>query len=147
MKRAYRIFLAVIPLLSCSINGSAQDLTGIWRGYFIGVGGDQYKYEVQIDQSKSNFLNGVTYSYLEKQFYGKATFTGNFSKGSKNALVQEIKTVEVKMAFGSVSCIMKCKLQYVQSGKEEFLEGTFESTHEKDSYGAKKGEDCGSGTV
>lgn len=127
----------------------AQDLTGIWRGYFITEGGDQYKYEVQLDQTKKNSLSGVTYSYLDTRFYGKATFTGNFTKMSKAALVQEIKTVELRMAGGSVACIMKCRLVYDRSGKEEFLEGIYTSSYEKTDqfYGVTKGGNCGSGKV
>jgi len=146
MKRNKGSFLLPLFLFPVILTYS-QDLTGIWRGYFIGSGGEQYKYEIQIDQSGAAMLNGVTYSYLDTRFYGKATFTGNFSRGSNNALVQEIKTVEVKMSAMSVSCIMKCKLQYVKSGPEEFLEGTFTSAYEADTFGGKKGDDCGGGTV
>jgi len=127
----------------------AQDLTGIWRGYFMTEGGDQYKYEVQLNQTKKAGLSGVTYSYLDTRFYGKATFTGNYSKASKAALVQEIKTVEVKMTGGSVACIMKCRLVYSRSGKEEFLEGVYTSTYEKTDpfFDAKRGGNCGGGKV
>lgn len=123
-----------------------QSLTGIWRGYFITENSDQYKFELQIEQKK-NAISGVSYSYLTTVFYGKATLTGNYSSNSQNALIQEIKTVEVKMGPGSSACIMKCSFQYVRSGKEEFLEGTFTSRFEKDTYGAKKGDNCGSGKV
>lgn len=125
----------------------SQDITGIWRGYFISANGSQYKYEVQIEQSGANRLSGVTYSYLDTTFYGKAVFTGNFSSSTQKALVAEMKTVEVKMSWGSVSCIMTCQLDFIKSGREEFLEGTFKSVHETDAFGAKKGEDCGGGTV
>lgn len=131
--------LAVSPLYS-------QNLTGIWRGYFITESSDQYKFELQIAQKK-NTISGVSYSYLTTVFYGKATLTGNFSANSQNALIQEIKTVEVRMGPGSSACIMKCSFQYVQSGKEEFLEGTFTSKFEKNTYGAKRGDNCGSGKV
>jgi hypothetical protein len=42
---------------------------------------------------------------------------------------------------------MKCSFQFARSGKEEFLEGTFTSRFEKDTYGSKKGDNCGSGKV
>lgn len=126
---------------------SAQNLTGIWRGYFITGTGDQYKFEIQIKQTK-NAVTGVSYSYLTTVFYGKATLTGNYNKTSKMALVQEIKTVELKMA-GGVACIMKCNMEYIKSGKEEFLDGTYTSIFEKtDSvYGYVRGGDCGGGKV
>lgn len=149
MKKIVRLlFLFVVFLMTATVSRS-QDLTGIWRGYFISEGGDQYKYEVQLDQSKKNGLSGVTYSYLDTRFYGKATFTGNFTKTSNAALVQEIKTVEVKMSLGSVACIMKCRLVYSRSGKEEFLEGDYTSMYEKNDpvSGARRGGGCGGGRV
>lgn len=136
------LFFSVSPLL-------AQNLTGIWRGYFITGDGDEYRYEVQLDQSKKASISGVTYSYLDTRFYGKATFTGNYTKASNAALVKEIKTIEVKMAGSSVACIMKCRLVYSRSGKEEFLEGLYTSTYEKTDplYGVKRGGNCGGGKV
>ncbi len=131
------------------LTGVAQDITGIWRGYFITEGGDQYKYELQIDQTPGSRISGVSYSYLDTRFYGKATLSGNFTKATKAALIQEIKTVEVKMAGGSVACIMKCSFEYTRSGREEFLEGTFTSMYEKtdESQGTKRGANCGGGKV
>ena len=139
------LLLPVFFLLVVS-KSHGQNLTGIWRGYFITESLDQYKFELQIEQ-KRNAISGVSYSYLTTVFYGKATLTGNFSNSSQNALIQEIRTVEVKMGPGSSACIMKCSFQYARSGREEFLEGTFTSRFEKDTYGAKKGDNCGSGKV
>src|SRR5215204_1922344 len=106
-------FLASMFILP---EGFGQNLTGIWRGYFITDGAEHYKFELQIEQSTKKAVSGVSYSYLSTRFYGKATLTGNFNTGSKWALVQEIKTVELRMSGGSVACIMKCVLQYTQSG-------------------------------
>jgi hypothetical protein len=144
-------FLLLIFTLSpfFSVISSAQDLTGIWRGYFITEDNDQYRYEVQMEQTKGNRLSGVTYSYLGRRFYGKSTMTGSFSVSSGNTLIQEIKTIEVKMDFGSYTCIQKCLLTYTRSGKEEFLEGTYTSIIEKtDSlYAVRRGDDCGGGKM
>ncbi|HEV7620115.1 MAG TPA: hypothetical protein VGO09_00200, partial [Flavisolibacter sp.] len=120
------LFIVSIPLKVYS-----QDITGIWRGYFISDFGEQYKYELQIEQSKANHISGVSYSYLDTRFYGKALLTGSFIRTNKSALIQEVKTVEVKMTSGSETCIMKCLFTYATSGKEEFLEGTYSSTFEK----------------
>jgi hypothetical protein len=51
------------------------------------------------------------------------------------------------MSGGSSACIMKCTFEYSRSGREEFLEGTYTSKHEKDTWGASKGADCGGGKV
>ena len=146
MKRFVLTILTFLPAFS--FLSSAQDITGIWRGYFITDDGDQYRFEVQMEHS-NNTLSGVTYSYREKQFYGKCSMTGNFSNSSGNALIQEIKTIEVKMSLASVACIQKCLLTYAKSGKEEFLEGTFSSIIERtDSLGGRrKGDDCGGGKM
>src|SRR5260221_13003270 len=96
----YRIILLLTVLFILADSPSySQNLTGIWRGYFITESSDQYKFELQIEQKK-NSLSGVSYSYLTTVFYGKATLTGNFSNSSQNALIQEIRTVEVKMGPG-----------------------------------------------
>jgi len=140
-------FLASIFIIPSK--GFTQNLTGIWRGYFITEGAEQYKFELQIEQSPKKAVSGVSYSYLSTRFYGKATLTGNFNTSSNWALVQEIKTVELRMSGGSVACIMKCVMQYEKSGAEEFLEGTYTSKYEKtDSlFGIRKGGGCGGGKV
>jgi len=98
------LLLPVFFLLVVS-KSHGQNLTGIWRGYFITESLDQYKFELQIEQ-KRNAISGVSYSYLTTVFYGKATLTGNFSNSSQNALIQEIRTAEVKMGRGAFACIM-----------------------------------------
>lgn len=146
MKRLFLFFLIFIGLGWATY---AQNITGIWRGYFITDGMEQYKFEIQIEQTPSARISGVSYSYLDTRFYGKATLTGSFNRGAKSALVQEIKTVEVRMSGASVACIMNCQFSYVKSGNEEFLEGTYTSAYEKTNsdYGTRRGGDCGGGKV
>lgn len=148
--RFLKLFFAfLVSIFIILPKGFSQNLTGIWRGYFITEGAEQYKFELQIEQSPKKGVSGVSYSYLSTRFYGKATLTGNFNNTSKMALVQEIKTVELRMSGGSVACIMKCLLQYERSGNEEFLEGSYTSKYEKtDSlFGIRKGGGCGGGKV
>jgi hypothetical protein len=142
MKRI--IFTLIISLLINSL--SAQDMSGIWRGYFVTENYDHYKFELQIRQT-GNSVTGVSYSYLSTVFYGKASLTGSYNKEGKKILIQEIRTVEVRMSGGSAACIMKCNFEYSRSGKEEFLEGTYTSKFEKDGLLTKKGENCGGGKV
>jgi hypothetical protein len=147
MNRILKSILLTLPVLFFHIpTVFAQSLTGIWRGNFFSDRGEQYKIEVQLE-NKGNTIGGVTYSYLTTVFYGKATMTGNFNKGAKKVLFEEIKTVELRMSGMAVACIMKYNLVYTRSGKEEFLEGTYTSKYEKDSFGGKKGENCGDGRV
>ena len=147
MKRLLLLKLILLTSLLIPYSIShAQNITGIWRGNFFTADGSQYKFEVQLEQ-KGNKISGVSYSYLSTIFYGKATLTGNFNKASQKALVEEIKTVELRMSDYSVPCIMKCNFVYTKSGREEFLEGNYTSKFEKNSFGGKKGDDCGDGTV
>ena len=126
----------------------AQDLTGIWKGYFISDGGDYYKLEFQVAQGGSYGVSGVSYSYLDVRFYGKATMTGNFIKNSSSFRIREIKTVEVKNALGGATCIMNYNFQYSRSGREEFLEGTYLGKYEgKYAKADPRWGDCGTGKV
>jgi hypothetical protein len=150
MKRGFLKFVFFFLVSSCILPKTfGQNLTGIWRGYFITESGEQYKFELQVEQSPKKAMSGVSYSYLTTRFYGKATLTGNFNTTSKLALIQEIRTVEVRMSSGSVACIMRCLLNYERSGNEEFLEGTYTSKHENadKKYGIEKGSTCGGGKV
>ncbi|HEU5166007.1 MAG TPA: hypothetical protein VFU29_10735, partial [Chitinophagaceae bacterium] len=146
MKRFVLTIFTFLPAFS--FLSFAQNISGIWRGYFITDDGEQYRFEIQMEQT-NNTLSGVTYSYQDKRFYGKCTMTGNYSNASGNALIQEIKTIEVKMSLVSSACIQKCLLTYAKSGKEEFLEGTFSSIIEKTDTirGIRRGDDCGGGKM
>lgn len=145
---ALKFWLAALMMLTGAAV-QAQNLTGIWRGYFITEGYDQYKFEVQIKQTPKKTVDGVSYSYLSTVFYGKATLTGSYNPKTKQILIQEIKTVEVRMSGNSVACIMRCLMEYSKSGKEEFLEGTYNSKYEKSDkeYGISRGGGCGGGKV
>lgn len=128
---------------------SAQDLTGIWKGYFITDGGEQYKLEFQVKQNKSSSITGVSYSYLDVRFYGKATMSGSLNRSEKQFQVQELRTVEVKNMGGGGTCLMKYIFTYARSGREEFLEGSFigKSEDRKNPKNDGMWGDCGGGKV
>ena len=82
-----------------------KNLRGVWRGYFVQKAfneftgkfmEDKYKYEIQINQLPSSAIEGVTYSYKNIVFYGKASFKGIYTKGTDNVLVKELKMLELK---------------------------------------------------
>lgn len=145
VRKTFSLFLILLALLP--FKGMGQNLTGIWRGWFKSEDGDTYKCEIQIAQRKSRSISGVSYSYLDTKFYGKATLSGLFNKKGQSAVIQEIKTVEVRMSEGSVSCIMKYLMNYSRSGKEEFLEGNYSSKYEQADMMHKKGDPAGGGYV
>src|SRR4051812_9211905 len=141
-----------LPLLIAFILANtfihAQELTGIWRGYFnsgYGYFKQQYKYEVQINQLGNNAsqkgVQGVTYSYHSTVFYGKATLQGIYDSKNKSITIKETQLVELKIADQSEPCLMTCYLDYRKEGKTEILEGTFTSVN------VKSKTDCGSGYV
>jgi hypothetical protein len=128
---------------------SAQNVTGIWRGYFITETGDEYRLEFQVDQNKSLSVSGVSYSYLDKRFYGKATMSGNFDVKNKSFQIQELRTTEVRNLGGGGTCLMNYKFSYAKSGKEEFLEGSYVGKSEDRLNPKNNGVwgDCGGGRV
>jgi len=146
-----KLVLAALCLLFCSFSLNAQDITGVWRGYFYsgyGAYRQQYKYEVQINQlngkrgpGNAKAIKGVTYSYRLKAFYGKADFVGIYNDQTKEITLKEDTLVEVKMDVESFSCLMTCYLEYQKIGNTETLQGSFSSVV------SKKGTDCGSGSV
>src|SRR5438045_4800907 len=139
-----KYFLPVFVLMIICSSVFSQDLTSIWRGnFYAGFGPFQeyYKYEVQINQMKNYSLQGVTYSYRTTVFYGKATFEGIWFPKTQNALVKELKLIELKIAGNSEACAMTCNLDYSKQDGKEVLSGTFTSVN------ANSKADCGSGTV
>jgi hypothetical protein len=142
-------FVFTLSLLFPCLFSSAQDLTGIWKGYFITDGGEQYKLEFQVKQNTSSSITGVSYSYLDVRFYGKATMTGNLERTEKKFQIQELRTVEVKNLGGGGTCLMNYSFFYSKSGKEEFLEGSFLGKQEDRKNPKNNGEwgDCGGGKV
>ena len=144
-----KLWLTPILLLTCLPVLHAQDITGIWRGYFYsGVGAYRqvYRYEVQIDQLNKNTtdrspLKGVTYSYHTTDYYGKARFHGIYSSVTKDITLTEDTLLAEKQMNQSFSCLMTCYLQYKKEGSTEILEGTFSSISMQDQS------DCGPGIV
>lgn len=139
------IFLLLFPFSGAL----SQDLTGIWRGYFITETGEYYKLEFQVLQEKTAGVTGVSYSYLDVRFYGKATMTGSVTASGSTLRIREIRTVEVKSSLGGGTCIMNYSLSHARSGKEEYLEGTYLGKYETKGAASSEGRwgDCGGGKV
>lgn len=144
-----RLVFTLSAFLMLSLCSSAQQITGIWRGYFSssngifreGIQEEMYKYEIQIDQQPNNGLKGVTYSYKSTVFYGKATFQGIYNVKTKTIILKENNLIDLKIGDKSEPCLMTCYLDYSKMGKLEVLQGTFISINIKD-----KG-DCGNGKI
>lgn len=138
-------FTLLYFLLLFSLRSGAQNITGIWKGYFVqntfGFSEERYKFEIQIEQLPNNGINGVTYSYKTTVFYGKAEAKGIYTKKTNNILLNEIKLVDLKITDSSLPCLMTCYLEYAKMGDIETLTGTYSSRNVKSSS------DCGTGKV
>ncbi|SKA19154.1 hypothetical protein [Sediminibacterium ginsengisoli] len=144
-----RLIFTLFSFLLLSITADAQNITGIWRGYFSSARGlyredvreEYYKYEVQIEQLTTNGVKGVTYSYKTTVFYGKAELQGIYSPEAQSLTIKETKLTDLKIGDKSEPCLMTCYLDYSKMGKLEVLQGTFISVN------ANTKADCGSGKV
>ena len=129
------IILSLIALVSISVQAQKRiEYTGVWSGKFydntaFGLVEDEYKFEVQIAQTNTG-LEGVTYSYLNTSFYGKATHNGFIKTVGNKIVIQETKLVEVR-SMGGGACLMTCTMKYSKVGAEEILEGTYTSIDSK----------------
>jgi hypothetical protein len=137
----------IIFLLFPFLQAQAQNLTGVWRGTFYTsrfdiVYGSNNKYEVQIDNAE-RALKGVTYSYQNTTFYGKASLIGMWTPSTKNLIFKEDKLLEYKMTNGDDGDVsmFTCYLEYRREGDKEILEGNYTSQN------YKSGKDGGSGKI
>jgi hypothetical protein len=150
MKKKNLVFLLVLFLVYAPVRTLAQDISGVWRGYFVSSYGEEYRLEFQLKKAATGTsVQGVSYSYLDKRFYGKATMTGWHKTGNNSFQISELRTVEVKNMGGGGTCLMKYQLTYEKSGKEEFLVGTYIGKTEDRENPKNNGVwgDCGGGTV
>jgi len=138
-------FTLLYFLLFLTIAAGAQNITGIWKGYFVqnnfGFYEDRYRFEVQVEQLSNNALNGVTYSYKTTVFYGKAEAKGIHTKSTNNIILNELKLVDLQITEKSDPCLMTCYLEYNKMGDLETLTGTYSSRN------VTKKTDCGTGKV
>jgi hypothetical protein len=104
--------------------------------------GSKNKYEVQIDNA-DRALKGVTYSYQNTTFYGKASLIGMWTPGTNNLIFKEDKLLEYRMTNGDDGSVymFTCYLEYRREGDKEILEGNYTSQH------YKNGTDGGSGKI
>lgn len=149
MKSLSAFAIVLVTSLVLPFLGQAQKLTGIWKGTFVTESGEHYKLEFQIKQLGASTVTGVSYSYLDTRFYGKASMTGNFTTREKTLNIQETRTTEVRNMGGGGTCLMNYKFNYSKSGKEEFLEGTYVGRSEDRKNPVNNGVwgDCGGGKV
>ena len=89
----------------------------------------------QIDNA-DRALKGVTYSYQNTSFYGKASLIGMWTPGTKNLIFKEDKLLDYKMSGSDNGdddgvYMFTCYLEYRKEGDKEILEGSYTSQHYK----------------
>lgn len=151
MKKLSFLFIALLLLVGGKTL-TAQDITGIWRGTFYNeyeflFTGAKYRYEVQITSNGNDVdgftpMKGVTYSYQNTRFYGKAAAVGRWGRGSRDLTLVETKMMDLKIEGGGDGCLMTCYLRWRKEGEREFLEGTYTSVNMKNDTMS-----CGGGVV
>jgi hypothetical protein len=142
MKKIFALLILLFTI-HCT-NAQSIDFSGVWNGKFynntsFSVADDTYRFEVQIAQTGKG-LEGVTYSYLNTSFYGKAGHNGYVKTDGKKIVVQETRMIELR-SMGGGACLMTCTMKYSKVGEEEFLEGSYTAVD------AKYGTPCEGGYV
>ena len=138
-------WVSILLWLLVPFVGMSQILNGIWKGFFTtGFGDDKqyYKYEAQIvADGDGSGLSGISYSYLNADFFGKCRLEGHYDASAKKLDVKEVKLVRFSNANRASVCLMHSILSYYKKGNGEVLEGTFTSAN------SATGSDCGQGYI
>lgn len=132
-----KIFVLIIGLLFSQFVYS-QNITGIWRGVFYernlkgkknlkNENDQKFNFEVQINQKDESQIEGITYSYKTKEYYGKASFRGTRNSKLNKIYIVEQNMLDVQVDDKSDICIMNCVLNYSNKDGKEYLTGKFVS--------------------
>lgn len=123
-----RLVLCALCLISFTFAGSAEDLSGIWKGTLTqGPGGcyPQYFIELQIRFS-DNQVFGNTYDYYDTGKYVKLSFTGRYDPQTHRMVLMETKIIQHRIPADCVPCIKTYDLLYSKNGGEETLSGDWQ---------------------
>lgn len=124
--------LIIFLLLQLPFFSFAQNLTGIWKGYFSsGFGSDKkyYSYELQIEEMSNGKISGVSYSYLNNDFYGKTVVSGSFNTKTGKLELRENKLLEVKAVDKNAVLLMSLDMNYSKLSGKRTLSGLYSSFH------------------
>jgi hypothetical protein len=122
--------LFIFLLLQIPIFSFAQNLTGIWKGYFSsGFGADKkyYSYELQIEELGNGKIEGVSYSFLNNDFYGKTAVNGRFHPKTGQLELRENKLIEVKSVDKKSVLLMGFDLNLSKLSGKYTLSGIYNS--------------------
>ena len=126
---------------------AAQELTGVWKGYFYTYGNKQfqdiqlYEFEVHLIQLDSNTLQMITTTFQKEKFYCQANAKGTYNFNTKQIIINEYELNDIKYIDKKNACLMKCVLTLSTEKNEKILKGDFTS---KNNY---TNSECGKGSV
>ena len=126
----------------CTIQG--QDLSGIWKGYFVPnneTEGRVYNYELDIKENGNHQLAVTTLTHFLNNYSAKAIAAGLHTISTNQVSINETHFENLKLADQFLACLMTNFLEYSSIREHEMLQGTYISSS------AKTGKDCGGGSV
>lgn len=142
-KLIFRTALSLVVLF-CGMSSSSlsQSLSGQWIGGFGSEnekGQRQTKYVLEIELSGEK-ISGYSYTYFSmggRQFYVICKLKGEYDKGSKSMIINEVAKVKTNTPPDFENCLQSHRLTYLKQKNKETLSGKWTPF--------EKGSDCGSG--
>jgi len=144
-----KIIIHSLVFILFSINLSAQDFTGQWKGEFMdkstaftGWGGDRCEYVLEIE-TNGNKVSGYSYTYFSdggKRYYTICKLSGTLNKEGKYVELKEIERTKTNVPVNIRNCFQIHRLSYSQEGDVQKLEGTWVPVPNQNG-------DCGFGTT
>ncbi len=124
-----RFFVTSILFILLVAFGTAQNLTGIWRGKRTQAAGcfPEYFLELHItytNKTNNSFL-GNAYSYISKDQFTKINFTGRYNPTTKRMVIIENAVLQYNVPASCVPCIKTYDLNWSNAGPKEALLGSW----------------------
>lgn len=137
-----RVLVVGILLFSASFPLAAQNISGQWIGKFTSEedprgGGTDYVLEIE---AKEGQLTGYSYTYFSiagKRYFVICRLKGNYDKGSKSMLINEVETIKTNTPPDFENCHQLHQLTYLKQKDKESLVGKWRPS--------EKGSNCGKG--
>lgn len=134
--------LVALFLFSISTSTVAQNISGQWIGKFTSEedprgGGTDYVLEIE---ATGNQLSGYSYTYFSiagKRYFVICRLKGNYDKGSKSLVVNEVETIKTNTPPDFDNCHQSHQLTYLKQKDKETLVGKWKPS--------EKGSTCGKG--
>ena len=114
----------VLFLLLCTLESSAQDVSGFWKGELTFVGGCFARNNIEIQlKTVGDGVYGSSYHYLDVNNYIRKEASGYFEAKTGKLVVQEGAVTAQLLVDRCSICIKKFQLLYRKEDGKEFLDG------------------------